>query len=211
MRCVIMTKILFSLMVLLSLSACGQSPKEELLNAIKGIPNDKAMFFSGNYQANCQAISFGGQKLYTKEKLVFSGMDVGSDSNGLPTVSMSAFNDESSLYLDSSCQKILATQTSKGKYTFGKENKEITLDSTYSSLVSKDSTMTAALNSQSFCGFTDWANDSSKDLLKGNCADQVKSVHAYVNSLDDDASVIELIQCSDEEMKQCQKVRYFRN
>lgn len=200
---------------LLLFTACGQSPKEELLNQITGIPEGKARLFSGDYRSGCEKITFNGRTLYQKDSIVFSGFDVGSVSdwnsgNTYPTVTTNTFSNESVLYTDSFCMQALATQSARGKFQLGSENKELALEASSLTLKPKHADMASALNAQAFCGYSNWATDTSRDLLAGQCGTSLKTARYFVNSHDADARVIDLIACLDEELKNCQKVTYLR-
>ena len=120
--------------------------------------------FDGTWNSNCYSQSAQGQTEYAKDQLTVSGTAMGVDS---------------AIYSDSSCGQSAIATIHTGETialspsttgTAGVQNVDLQL--TGLTLTFHDSTYIEYMNTESFCGYSNWAVDQAQDVTGKSCGGQ---------------------------------------
>jgi hypothetical protein len=201
----------FYLLLALFSMSCGNA-REDFLESIQGLSSEKSTFFSGQYNTGCIELraASGAGSVFARDSLEFIGFEPTYGAGGTQGARVHEVRWNTQVYSDSRCTQEAFRSEISGKYSFGSGGKELSILSEKGTLKPQDSTAVRQFQSSRICGTSDWNLNSEKAVTPESCPQLIRSENYFFHTLNAQVSAFELIQCSDEEFKNCIRIPYVK-
>lgn len=202
---------LIAVVLAFGLMSCGNA-REDFLESLQGLSSDKSTFFDGKYTTGCIELraASGAGSLYARDSLEFVGFEPTYGAGGTQSARVREVKWNTQVYSDSRCSKEAFRSEIQGSYSFGSNGKELSITPEKGKLKPQDSTAVRQFQVSRICGSSDWTLNSEKSVTPESCPQLIRSENYLFNTLNAQVSAFELIQCADEEFKNCIRVPYVR-